>query len=500
METKIKQLSFIHFDVRTINPIWFLLSGVILMVLSHLSWNIDILAWISMVPFLIYLKLTDGWKSRVLFTIVLIITWSLIVLKIISHPIPYYLIPLYSIPISLFHLPGYLIYGRFRKNRWSVLAFPAIMVIMEWIQYTFTPMASWGVAAYTQADSIYISQTISLFGMAGLSFLIYWFNTAITDLFITKETTRTNFTFPLTILSILLVFGYLRFDLSKIKGENTILAASIGTDSEISGLPLPSEKSNLEVIQSIFKRTKIASEAGAKLAVWNEASFFLTPENEKGWNDSIAKLALRNNIAIVASYVVPISERPFRYENKFVFFDSDGSILNRYLKHEPVPGEPAIKGLSPMKVIQISGSKIGGAICYDYDFPYLARKNKKAGAGIVALPSSDWRGIDPLHTKMAAFRAIEQGYSIIRSTRFGLSAGITPLGELNSQMSSYDSNNKIMLSNLPSHGRWTLYSFIGDGFVYLCICFVLSLVLENYARYSVLGVKLQHLERRKIQF
>ena len=101
-----------------------------------------------------------------------------------------------------------------------------------------------------------------------------------------------------------------------------------------------------------------------------------------------------------------------------------------YLKHEPVPGEPAVKGREKLEVTTIGGINLGGAICYDYDFPYLAREYGKIGADIVALPSSDWRGIDPLHTRMAAFRALEQGHSILRSTRFGLSAAITPYGEI----------------------------------------------------------------------
>jgi apolipoprotein N-acyltransferase len=489
MKTTAKNISIKYFDLKRVKPFWFLLLGILTMTTSHLSWNIDLLAWISMVPFLVYLNLAQGWKSRITFFIVLIITWSLIVLKIITPPVPYILIPLYSVPIALFHLPGYLIYGKFRGSKWSVLVFPATMVIMEWVQYSFTPLASWGTAAYTQVDSIFIAQTISVFGMAGLGFIIYWFNSAITEIIITKKTSRMNFAIPVSILLVLLIFGYLRFDLSKTNGKNTIQVAAIGTDSDIAGLPLPTEQSNREVIRAIFQRTKIASWAGVKLAVWNEAAFFLTPGNENSWQDSIATLARDNNIAIVASYVVPVSEKPFRFENKFVFYAPDGTICFKYLKHQPVPGEPAVRGINPLISTKLFNSNIGGAICYDYDFPYLARMNKKAGADIVAIPSSDWRGIDPLHTKMAAFRAIEQGYSIIRSTRFGLSAAISPYGELINQMSSFDTSNKIMISNLPSRGIRTIYSYIGDLLVYLCMCFVIYLVLEGYFKNRKLKVQ-----------
>ena len=136
-----------------------------------------------------------------------------------------------------------------------------------------------------------------------------------------------------------------------------------------------------------------------------------------------------------------------------------------------------MQGTSPLEVVGISGTKIGAAICYDYDFPYLAKGYGSLGADIVMLPSSDWRGIDPLHTEMAAFRAVEQGHSVLRSTRFGLSAAITPYGEMVSQMSSFDDNDKIMYAHLPAKGVTTLYSLIQDSFVYLCIGFLLLFML-----------------------
>ena len=70
------------------------------------------------------------------------------------------------------------------------------MVIMEWIQYTFTPLASWGVAAYTMHDNVSLIQAVSLFGLAGLSFLIYWVNVSIATIIIKRKTTISTFQLP----------------------------------------------------------------------------------------------------------------------------------------------------------------------------------------------------------------------------------------------------------------------------------------------------------------
>jgi len=474
---------------KSMKPFWFLLAGILTMFASHFSFNIDLMGWVAMVPFLIYLRITKGWKSRVLFAITLILTWSVVVSKIITHPVPYFVIPLYAIPIGLFHLPGYLLYAKFNNLKWSVLIFPATMVVSEWIQYTFTPFGSWGVAAYTQANNLSLLQSLSLFGLAGISFIIYWTNAAIAGVVVNRKWNN-GLMIPVLMIAFMLVFGSIRYDLGRSKGIETISMAAVGTDSEISGLPLPSIESNEQVIHAIFERTAVAAEAGAKVIVWNEGAFFLEPDYEKQWLDSISILSRKTNVSIVAGYVVPISESPFLFENKLQFFNPDGSIEFEYFKHEPVPGEPAVKGVGPSRIKNVAGSNIGGALCYDYDFPYLAKRNKDAGADIVAIPSSDWRGIDPLHTKMAAFRAIEQGHSILRSTRFGLSAAITPFGEMTSIMSSFDHNNKIMMAHLPAKRIKTIYASIGDLIVYLSMIFLLVQIAVTVINRSSLKASL----------
>lgn len=455
------------------NPYYLLVIGIALFSLTHMSFGIGIIAWFVNVPFLLFLSHTNGWKAKAWFILALITAWSIVILKIISPPMPYLLIFLFSIPISLVHLPAYFIWSRFNNNRWSVLLFPAVFSIMEWIQYTFTPFGSWGVMAYTQVNNLGIMQVSSLFGLAGLSFLIHWINASIAKAISSKELTTATVLIPGLVVLGLVIFGSLRVDFYKTEGHKTMTVAAVGTDSEVAGLPLPSKESNLQAIDSLLSRTKKAADFGAKLIVWNEGSFYALAEEESAIIAKIQSLAKAKAISIFAAYIVPLSEDSFRYENKYVYVNSLGEAEYTYLKHEPVPGEPAQKGMEALRTTMIDETKIGGAICYDYDFPYLAKAFGKLEADIVALPSSDWRGIDPLHSQMAAFRAIEQGHSIIRSTRFGLSAIISPYGEIRAQSSSFDQNQKILISEVPVKGLSTLYSLIGDIVVYLSIGFVL---------------------------
>ena len=116
-----------------------------------------------------------------------------------------------------------------------------------------------------------------------------------------------------------------------------------------------------------------------------------------------------------------------------------------------------------------------GAICYDFDFPALALEQARLGLDLAVVPSSDWRGIDPVHTQMASLRAIEGGFSLLRSTRFGLSAAFDSTGRARAWESSFESKDRVMLATLPARGRPTLYRAIGDVFVVLCALVLIPL-------------------------
>lgn len=462
---------------QSIDTIWLLVPGVILMAAAHLTYHIEILAWVSSVPFMLYLSRTRGFWSRFNFMMALLIAWSICVLKIVTDPIPLYMIPLYSIPLTLVQIPGYLVWAKFRKRNYSLMLFPAVMVIMEWLQYTFSPFGSWGAIAYTQTNNIILKQSVSLFGLAGLGFLIYLVNSLIAEMIEHKHFLPGKLVPVTMVLLGFLIYGSIRLDIYQSRSREEIKVAAVGTDSEVSGIPIPDRLIRDEHKDILMDRTRSAAASGAEIVAWNEAAAIVLPEEETEWLENLSSLAGELGIHLVASYVVLISESPFRFENKYVMFTSDGLKAATYHKHEPVPGEPAVRGTEVIRSVDMGRIRLGGAICYDYDFPYLAAEFGHANADIVALPSSDWRGIDPIHTDMAAFRAVEQGYSILRSTRAGLSAAIDPAGVLVARMSSFDRNDRMMIAQLPIDPSRTLYSIIGDLWVYLCIAYVVFFLL-----------------------
>ena len=454
--------------------------GVLLVAGAHMSLGIGMLAWVSFVPFLLFIKRNKGVKAWLGLGTALFLGWSLAVGKIITDPIPAFFIPVFSLPIALWQLGVFGLYARLRKMKGVALLFPALMVLGEWAQWQFSPLASWGAMAYTQVENLPLLQSVSLFGMAGLGFLIYWVNVWIERHFFSGQKNIHATRITLAVVTFVFVFGSLRLAIAERRAQKTMKVAAVSTDCDLGGLPLPEAEVRDQWAENLFDRTRKAAASGARIVVWNEGGYALWPEEEAEWEERLGNLANETKVDLYASYIVPISVEPFLYENKFLHFRPDGALQQTYLKHYPVAGEPAVKGTSPLMITEIDGIKTGGAICYDYDYPSMGRGYGKLNADLVVVPSSDWRGIDPVHTQMATLRAIENGHSLLRSTRFGLSAGVDPYGRILGQLSYFDSEEKVLITRLPVKGTRTIYTFVGEAFLGICGLLVLSIPFYHY--------------------
>jgi apolipoprotein N-acyltransferase len=92
-------------------------------------------------------------------------------------------------------------------------------------------------------------------------------------------------------------------------------------------------------------------------------------------------------------------------------------------------------------------------------------------------PAGDWRAIDPRHTEMASFRAIEQGFNLVRQSNGGFSAAYDYQGRLLASMDEYHSADLTLIAQVPSRGVKTIYSHLGDWLAWLCILSVLTIVI-----------------------
>ena len=451
---------------------WWLIAGALLTGAAHMRWGVGALAWIAPIPYLIYLRATGGAASRAWFALALFAGYVLAVLKICTAPIPPAMSLLFALPTTLLMLTAYLAWViaiRRGPTFLAPLVFAAATVVAEFAQHRFTPFASWGAVAYTQIDNLPLLQVSSLVGMAGVSFVVNWVAASLEDSWQSRGSTWRPLALSLAVT--LMATGWGTFRMGQATLGETVTVAAVGTDATVSGFPYPSVAEMEAVNQALFARTAKAALAGAKLVSWTEASTLVLAQNEPAFIERLSTAAKSAQIELVAAYIVP-DDATRTYENKFVWVRPDGSVDHTYLKHHPVPGEPATAGVAPQQVVETAAGRAAGAICYDFDFPALARAQALLGIDLAVVPSSDWLGIDPIHAQMASVRAIEGGFSLLRSTRMGLTAAYDPYGRARAWESSFEAKDRIVIAALPRHGIKTLYTAIGDIFVLICAAFI----------------------------
>lgn len=470
--------------MRRSHQIGLLLSGAALLYLSHLRWPAHALAWVAPLPWLAVLRarhaasLAPGASREdspprpvrslrfyLLLTALSVAVWSAATYKIVTAPMPGALALAFGAPFGLIQVLPYLLWDRWiarGKEGVAVLAFGATAAVLDWAPGALTPLGVWSAVANTQVDNLPFLQIVSVTGLVGPAFLMATTAAALESGWARRAVTGAFRGALACGIAVLAVHAWGAYRLSSQVEGPMVRVAAVGTDATFQGLPLPDPEELTRIEDGLFTRTAEAARSGAKLVVWTEGATLVTPDREPALRARLQRAARESAVDLVASFIVPVDLAPLRYENKALWVSPAGDVVQEYLKHEPVPGEPAVRGTSPFTAIDSSVGRAALAICYDYDFPYIGLAHARLGVDLVALPSSDWAGIDPLHTQMAAIRAIEGGYSIVRSTRFGLSAGIDWKGRLRAWQSAHESSDRVLLASLPAKRAPTIYSALGD--------------------------------------
>jgi apolipoprotein N-acyltransferase len=453
------------------------------MLLSDMRGSAGLFAWFMPVPFLIYVVLYHGVKNHLWLLLSLLAGSILTLIKAASDP---FIFPtLFSIMmgtvIGLRYYLAFLIWDYIR--RWagdliSIIAFPAIIVSLEYIQAFYTPFGDWGSLANTQLYNLPLLQTASLFGFLGISAIMAWAAVLGTSILLRGSLVNrgTRLSIFIVVLTVLYVYGDLR--LNNVPKGKHILAAAIMVDNTFTGvLPDPGDPGVMQTTDTLIEKTRIAAQRGASIVVWGEGSTLVSENSEDPFLEKLSALAKTHSIAIVAAYAVPPpkggQEENQPFQNKFTWIHENGDIAETYLKHHPVPGEGSRKGVDPLKLVQTEYGKMAGAICYDYDFPQMALTHARLGADLVVLPGMDWRGMLTRHTLMSRIRAIEGGFSLLRSANEATSMGFNNYGQVRAAMSDFGDNDKILIASLPVGKINTLYSRAGNLIAYIAIATLL---------------------------
>jgi len=143
-----------------------------------------------------------------------------------------------------------------------------------------------------------------------------------------------------------------------------------------------------------------------------------------------------------------------------------------YLKSHAVTGwEAGIMKLGDgrLPVIATDEGRMAGAICYDADFPEFIRQAGQRSADLLIVPANEWKEIKDIHVHMAAFRAIENGVSLVRPAASGISSAFDPWGRVLGVSDFFAPGDRTLIVQVPIGGVRTLYAATGDLFAWLCV-------------------------------
>ena len=235
----------------------------------------------------------------------------------------------------------------------------------------------------------------------------------------------------------------------------------------------------------LMVRAEREAQAGAKIIFWAEGNAPVLNEDESALMDQARQLATKYRIYLGMALATWTFTENRPLQNKMVLIDPNGQVAWKYIKARPVPGGEAamsVRSDGRLRYADTPYGRLSAVICFDADFPHLVMQAGALGADIVLDPSGDWRAIDPWHTQMASFRAIEQGFNLVRQTSGGLSAAYDYQGRLLSVMDHYETADHVMVSQIPVKGVRTVYSRFGDWFAWLCAATLIGLFTEAVTR------------------
>ena len=368
------------------------------------------------------------------------------------------------------------------QSWWTVSVYPVLWVAVDTLLAALLPDGNWGSLAYSQSDQLPMLQIASLFGTAGVLFLLCLVPSALALAIAFNRTLRRGWiAYALTavLLAASLGFGYLRLRTPLGGVETTFGLVSI--DDPIGPKALAAYASN--IFQRYGQLVQAVAAQGAQVIVLPEKIAVLAPPRVPQIQQQFSALANQNHVWLEVGLGIDDGKSPLNWE---WLFAPDGALVSSYLKHHMAPPERRDHYTSgnDYNVYAIDGQLYGLAICKDMHFAALGRAYGQRRASVMLVPAWDFAYLDDwLEARTTVFRGVENGYTIVRASREGLLTVSDPFGRiLAERRSSALPGTSLLARAIVASPLPTLYTRIGNLFGWLCVAVAaLFLVLGRKA-------------------
>ena len=192
------------------------------------------------------------------------------------------------------------------------------------------------------------------------------------------------------------------------------------------------------------------------LVLWPESASPYSWSFNAQYRDRVLSLCRELDVAILMStaWSDAPGEENAPYYNAALLVTKDGPVLPPYFKQRLVPfGEyvplaPILRRIKPISravpggftpgastvLLRLGNWSLGGAVCYEVVYPWIARAETRAGADVLFTLTNDaWygkAGAQRQHWQAAVLRAVETGRPLVRAAVTGISGVVEPDGRV----------------------------------------------------------------------
>ena len=372
-------------------------------------------------------------------------------------------------------------------------AFAALWTGYEWLTSQTWMGVPWGRLALGQVDMRPMLWLSSVFGSYAVTFLIVLVNALIVEIVHTpKKTVLCGIlaaSFFVGNIGCGLIWLNCNPQTSK-EVQAAVLQGNIGVNQKW-------DEDGDGDFETYVKLTRAAAEDGAKLIVWPETALPYTMDT----------VTLQTLTALSRETGADLIVGAFYQEdyNALYFVDHEqGFSETIYLKRhlvpfgEYVPWRPVFETVYPplaelsflnslagesSNLFESEWGKIGSLICFDSIYDQLATASARDGAELLVISSNDSWFYDSAavyqHNAQAKLRAVETGKWVLRSANTGISSVTTPKGETVAELPPLTAGYLVQtVEMVPAK---TIYSYIGNLFVYLCLAFSAGILAAGWS-------------------
>jgi len=383
--------------------------------------------------------------------------------------------------------------GRRRSPAWALATAPCAWVGAEWVRGHFLGGFPWGTLGYSQYLRLPLIQVAELGGVHAVSLVVVAANAALAGVLVLRwRRAVAGLGLAAALVLAALLFGAWRLREPPPPGEVGVALMQPAIEQ-----PLKWDPAYVSVTLGIYlDLTRRAGAAHPDLIVWPETASPTALRRDPRLLDTLSTLSGQLHASLLIGSI-DVLDGPSNRLSNAAFLVTERGIVGRYDKIHLVPfGEYVplsgvigfVRGWAEFIADLEPGSHavvfpgppapFGVVICYEGIFPDLFREFVNNGARMMVNMTNDgWFGRTSgpeQHLAMYPLRAVEHRIAVVRAANTGVSAFITPTGQIVRRLGLFERG--VLADRVPLRRGRTLFTRLGDWIAWASLALAAAVV------------------------